>query len=352
MSWHAIDALEDARDATASLLLPVDIGRWARLALIALFVGSVGSGGGGANVSSSGGTPVDGGTGGFGQTGDIPVDALPTWVTPESVFALIIGLAVLAFLVGLVWTLVASVMEFVFVDGVVSKDVRIRKPFRERLGLGLRLFAFRLGIILAVLLFIGVPAAALIVGGASISASIFLFAIPLIFLAILLFFVVALALQLTTDFVVPTMIAEDRNVISSWRRVAPLFRAEFSEFGLYVLLRFVLGILASIAIGIATALVLLVVAIPFAIVAGVIVLGLAAVQVSMFSTVGLVLLGILGVLFVAAAIATAAFVQMPVVTYFRYYSLFVLGRADESLDLVSGFRSEDDSPSTEGAAPA
>ncbi|MFC7204140.1 hypothetical protein ACFQJC_11495 [Haloferax namakaokahaiae] len=349
MSWYAIDALEDARDATASLLLPVDLSRWARLALIALFVGSVGSGGGGANVSNSGGTaPVNGG----GTVDGVPIDQLPAWATPENFVIAAIALLALGFVLFLVWTLIGSVMEFVFVDGVVSKDVHVRKPFRERFWLGMRLFAFRVGIILAVFLLIGLPGAALVLGGASLSPSIFLFAIPLVFLAILLFFVVALALQLTTDFVVPTMIAEDRNVLSSWRRVAPLFRAEVGEFGLYVLLRFVLGILASIAIGIATALVLLVVAIPFAIVAGVVVLGLAAAQVSAFSTVGLVLLGILGVLFVAAAIATAAFVQMPVVTYFRYYSLFVLGRADESLDLVSGFRSEDDSPSTEGAAPA
>nr|WP_277813249.1 hypothetical protein [Haloferax sp. ATB1] len=43
---------------------------------------------------------------------------------------------------------------------------------------------------------------------------------------------------------------------------------------------------------------------------------------------------------------------MPVVTYFRYYSLFLLGSADDSLDLVSQFRSDDDSSAPEGPTPA
>ncbi|WP_416839181.1 hypothetical protein [Haloferax sp. DFSO52] len=348
MSWKAIDALDDARDATGSLLLPFDLGRWARLALIALFVGGLGSGGSAGNAGNSGFTvPADG-----GFPGNVPIDSLPGFVTPGRVFALIVALAFIALVIGLIWSIIASVMQFVFVDAVTSKDVRIRKPFRERLGLGLRLFVFQIGLVIAVLLLLGLPLAAVVLGGINLDGTVFLLAIPLVFLAILVFLVLAIALQLTTDFVVPTMIAEDRQVIDSWRRVVPVFRAEFSEFGLYIVLRFVLGILAGIAIGVAAALVLLVVAIPFAIVGGAIVLALAGAQLSVFSPVGLVLLGALGVLFVLTAIVVSAFVQMPVVTFFRYYSLFLLGSTDESLDLVSGFRSEDDTPAPEGPTPA
>ncbi|KAB1188941.1 MULTISPECIES: hypothetical protein [Haloferax] len=350
MSWKAIDALDDARDATGSLLLPFDAGRWARLALIALFVGGIGSGGGTAgNAGNTGFTfPADGGV----PPTDIPIDTFPGFVTPGRILALIIALAAIAILLGIIWSIIGSVMQFVFVDAVISKDVRIRTPFRERLGLGLRLFVFQVGLVVAVMLLLGLPLAAVVLGGINLDGSVFLLAIPLVFIAILVFLVLAIALQLTTDFVVPTMIAEDRRVIDSWRRVAPVFRAEFSEFGLYVLIRFVLGILAGIAIGVATALVLLVVAIPFAIVGGGILLVLTGAQVSAFSTAGLVLFGGLGLLFVFTAIAVGALVQMPVVTFFRYYSLFLLGSTDESLDLVSGFRTEDDTPAPEGPTPA
>ncbi|QIB77524.1 hypothetical protein G3A49_04955 [Haloferax volcanii] len=345
MSWKAIDALDDARDATTSLLLPFDAGRWARLAFIALFIGGLGgSGGAGSNTGTT--TPTGGGS------TDIPTDSLPGFVTPENVFAAVIALVAVGIVLWLVWMFVGSVMQFVLVDAVVTKDVRIRKPFRERFWLGVRLFGFQAGLFVAVLAVILLPIAAVLLGSVAVTPAVGLLAIPLVFLAIALLLVSAIVMQLTTDFVVPTMIAEDRALLSSWGRVVPVFRAELSEFGLYVIVRFILGILASIAVGIAALLAVLVVAIPFAIVGGAAFLALNAANVALFSTVGLVVFGALGVLFVLAAIAVGAVVQMPVVTYFRYYSLFLLGSADDSLDLVSQFRSDDDSSAPDGPTPA
>ncbi|WP_058828178.1 hypothetical protein [Haloferax sp. Q22] len=341
MSWKAIDALDDARDATASLLLPFDAGRWARLALIALFVGGLGgSGGAGSNTGTTTST-------GGGST-DIPIDSLPGFVTPENVIAAVIALLAVGIVLWILWSFVGSVMQFVLVDAVVTKDVRIHKPFRERFWLGVRLFAFQIGLLIAIITVIGLPVAAVYFGSVAVTPAI----IPLVLLGLLLVFVVAVVMQLTTDFVVPTMIAEDRALLSSWGRVVPVFRAEFSEFGLYVIVRFILGILASIGIGIAALLALLVVAIPFAIVGGAAFLALNAANIALTSTVGLVVFGALGLLFVLAAIAVGAVVQMPVVTYFRYYSLFLLGSTDDSLDLVSQFRSDDDSSAPEGPTPA
>nr|WP_241768373.1 hypothetical protein [Haloferax sp. ATB1] len=273
-------------------------------------------------------------------------------MTPENVIAAVIALLAVAIVLVLLWSFVGSVMQFVLVDAVVTKDVRIRKPFRERFWLGVRLFAFQIGLFVAVIAVIGLPIAAVFFGMVAFTPAVALFAIPLVLLGFLLLFVVAVVMQLTTDFVVPTMMAEDRALLSSWGRVVPVFRAELSEFGLYVIVRFILGILASIGIGIAALLALLVVAIPFAIVGGAAFLALNAANVALTSTAGLVVFGALGVLFVLAAIAVGAVVQMPVVTYFRYYSLFLLGSADDSLDLVSQFRSDDDSSAPEGPTPA
>lgn len=243
-------------------------------------------------------------------------------------------------------------MEFVLVDGLVSKDVRVRKPFRERLGLGVRLFLFKAMLVFVVVLLVVVLVLGVLMGGIAVSNALLLLAIPLIFFGLLVLFLLSIALRLTTDFVVPTMIAEDRHVISSVRRVLPVFRAEFSEFGLYVIIRLVLGALVNIGVGIATLLLLLVAAIPFAIVGGGLALVFVAVNVPVFSTAGLVAFGILGLLFFLTAVAVGAVAQMPVVTFFRYYSLFLLGSVDESLDLVSSFRTDDDSPAPEGPTPA
>ncbi|ELZ91577.1 hypothetical protein C440_14724 [Haloferax mucosum ATCC BAA-1512] len=343
MSWKAIDALDDARDATASLLLPFDAERWARLAFIAFFVGGFGSGGGGGAGNT--GTSVPSGT------GDVPVDSLPEFVTPENVFIATVGLLAVIVLLVLGFFFVGSVMQFVLVDGVVSKDIRIRKPFRERLGLGLRVFVFKAGLVLAVVLVLTLPVLALLFGGTPVGGLV-LVVIPLIFLAIPVLLLLSAVLQLTTDFVVPTMIAEDRYVLSSVRRVLSVFRSELAEFGLYVVVRLFLGFAASIAVGIAALLLLFVAAIPFVIVGGGLAIAFSAAGVPLFSLAGGVVFGIIGVLFLLTTFAVSALVQMPVVTFFRYYSLFLLGSVDESLDLVSSFRTDDDSPAPEGPTPA
>jgi len=68
---------------------------------------------------------------------------------------------------------------------------------------------------------------------------------------------------------------------------------------------------------------------PFAIVGAVVYLTLSA-----SSTVGLVLLGLVAVLFALALVVLWALVQVPVVTYLRYYALLVLGDIEPAFDII------------------
>ena len=115
MPWSAIDALDDARRATTDLLLPFDAGRWLRLAVIAFFLGSLGSGfQGGTNFGGGGGTP--GTPGGPGGPGDIPgtVGDFGAFVT---IFLLLAGVILLLVVAGV---FVGSVLEFVLVEGLLG----------------------------------------------------------------------------------------------------------------------------------------------------------------------------------------------------------------------------------------
>ncbi|SFL10018.1 hypothetical protein SAMN04487950_2446 [Halogranum rubrum] len=331
MPWYALSTLDDARRATTSLLLPVNRGRWLRLALIAFFVGGLGGGGGG------------GGQGAFNYstdevppwTGEFPpVDTLPIRSILAAVAALVVVLALLA----LVFLAISSVMEFVFVDGVRTRDVRIRAPFRQHFRPGLRLFGFR--VILGVLVFalVAIPIGVAIFAGVTLSPAFLLLLLPIVFFVGLLALAVGVVLQLTTDFVVPTMLVEDRTVLDAWRRVFPLLRVEWEQTALYVLVRYALAIGAAIAVGLVVVLLALVVALPFAIVGGI--LYFALVSTGGPGTVGLVVLGLLAALYGLAVILVSLLVQVPVVTYFRYYALFVLGEFDVTLDVVPSFRSE------------
>lgn len=331
MPWHAISTLDDARRATTSLLLPVDPGRWLRLALVAFFVGGLGGGSGGGGGGQG---TVDVSTDQFptGFPGDVPFDVPPT----QTLFALVATVVAVALLFGLLYLAVGSVMEFVFVEGVTSRDVRLREPFRANVRPGLRLFVFRLlvGVLVAVL--VAVPIAGAVLGGIGVSPAFFLLLLPVVLVVVFLAILGGIVLQLTTDFVVPTMLTEDRGVLDAWRRVLPLLRAEWQQAALYVIVRYVLAIGAAIAVGLVVLLLALVVALPFVLVGGVVYL--VGASMGGPGLVGWALLGLVGALYGLVVVVVSLFVQVPVVTYFRYYALFVLGELDASLDLVASVR--------------
>lgn len=331
--WYAFAALRNAREATESLLWPVDRGRWLRLALIALFVG-VGGGaptGGNANVPSGGGS---------GAPSDMPMPSLPD---PGSVAAIVLGIVVFVILLVLVWSVVGAVMEFVLIEGLRDRTVSIREPFRANLRPGLRLFGFRLVVGLGSLLLLGLPLLVVFGLGISVSPVLFVLLVPLVILFGIVALVSAIVLGLTTDFVVPTMLTEERGVVDSWRRLWPTLRAEWKQTALYVVAKFVLGIAVSLAVSLVVLLAALIVAIPVAIVGGALFFAASAAGTH---TVGWVIVGILAALAVLALIVVGLIVQVPALTFVRYYSLSVLGMLVPELDLVGVDRPGEDGGDT------
>jgi hypothetical protein len=334
-SWYALAALSDARDATKDLLFPVDRGRWLRIALIALFVGvggGVPTGGGNANVPA--GTQVPSGP----SPGPGPAPG-PGVQFPDVGAAVVIG-AVVAVVVGLIllWSLVGAVMEFVLVVGLRDRELSIRAPFREQFRPGLRLFGFRLVVGLASLLLIGLPLLLVVALGVGFSPVALVLLVPLLFLFVLVALGGGVVLGLTTDFVVPTMLVEECGVLDAWRRLWPTLRAEWKQAALYVVAKFVLGIAVSIVVSVAMLVVVVAVAIPFAIVGVALFLGLSAIDAgaaAVFIAVPLV------ALFVLLMIVVGLVIQVPALTFVRYYSLSVLGLFDADLDLVGVDRSDD-----------
>lgn len=328
--WYALAALRDARSATEDLLRPLDRGRWLRLALIALFVGV----GGGAPTGSGNVDVLSGG-------GDTPSD-LPAPTIPEldGTVAALIGVVAVVVLLAVLWSAVGAVMEFVLVAGLRDREIGIRAPFGDNLGRGLRLFGFRLAVGLGSLLLIAVPFVAVFGLGVNLSPLLLVSLVPLVVLVGVLSLAGSVVLGLTTDFVVPTMLVEDRGVVDSWRRLWPRVRAEWKQVAGYVVVKFVLGIAASLAVSIVALLIAIVVAIPLLIVGGGLYLAASTAGVG---TAGVVVVGLLVALFVLVMIAVGLVVQVPVLTFVRYYSLSVLGMVVPEVDLVGVDRPDDGS---------
>lgn len=318
MALHAVENVEEAFGVTREFLTPVSVRRWLKLALVVFFVGS-GVSFPTAQFNTS--TPP-----GDGSTGDLPF-TLPVDVVPLVVAVVAVGL-----LLGGLFALIGAILEFVLIESLRTGEVSLRRYWRQRWRQGLRLFGFRIAI--------GVPMIVLFVGwlallvvptftgrDPTVSATAFLVGIPVVFLIGVLY---ALVSGLTTVFVVPLMIQADSGVLAAWRRLWGSIKTAWKQYLAYVVIAFLLtaaaGIIASIVVGI-VAVVLL---IPILIIAAV-----AHVTVSLSSTVGVIVVVALAVLFGLAMLVVGTLAQVPVVTYLRYYALLVLGDVEGSFDVLS-----------------
>ena len=294
---YAFSRLDSAFQRTKSLLWPIKWGVWLRLALIALFVG------GGVSFPNTSGYNF--------EEGDLPpgvVESLP------DIAPLIVAFILIVLVIALVWWIIGTVMQFVFVDMLRTGDIHIRPFFGERLGKGVRLFLFQVGLTLILILAMMAFILMLVgLGGSGVGGVAFiLLFIPFVLVAALLFGIIFL---LTHDFVVPIMIREDCGVIEGWRRLFGMISENVMQIVVYVVTRLVLGLIAAIVQAVLVILAMLIVAIPFVLIGIVL---LAAIQAN------IVLLLALLVPYLVIAVPVALLIAVPFVTFFRYYGLLVL----------------------------
>lgn len=295
---YAFSRLKDALRRTKSLLWPPEGGVWIRLAVVALFVG------GGISLPNVFEYQYDGSDFAAGTAGTFP-DIAPM---------VVLGVVALVLVIGLLWMLIGATMQFVFVDMLSTGDIRIRRFFGDRLGKGARLFLFEIALV--VVMFLAIMALVFMLvgfGGTGASTSFQILALkPVILVAALLF---GLVFLLTTDFVVPIMIRENCGVIVGWRRLIRTIASSLWQTIVYVVVRFVLGLVAAIAQAILVILALVVIAIPFILIGIVL---LATLQENIMLLLALV------IPYLIIAIPVALLIAVPFITFFRYYALLVL----------------------------
>jgi hypothetical protein len=339
----AVDAINPAfRHAKQQLVQPFRFGQWARLALVGLLSGEMGSGGGCNSGSfrwpqpqhpSGSGKIIHAAlpqhvfhAGHTSQTANL-AGWPPHWIPSAGAIALLV-LAGLLLLVVLAY--ISSVMRFILFDSVVAKECHIREGWIRHRRHGLQLFGWQILLMLATsaafIVVLGIPLAgawafgwfthprehilALVLGGA---------------LFLLLFFVLLLALGvvhvMTKDFVVPQMALENLSAMEGWRRLWSRVDSERGSYAGYIGMKIVLAIGAGVLLGIVTFLVVLMLIIP---VGGVgviaIIAGAAAGLTWNFLTITLVVVACL-ILF-AMLMFLASLISVPATVFFPAYSLY------------------------------
>ena len=318
MALHAARNVGDAFTVTREFLTPIDVRRWIKLAFVAFFVG------GGMNLP---GTQFNA----SGGPDQVPAGEFPANLPAETV-TLVAAVAVIAVALGVLFTVVGAIMEFVFVESLRTGTVSIRRYWGERWRQGLRLFGFRIAIGLPPLA-VGVGWMALFFvpllagsGEPIVPFGVFLLGLPVLFVVGLLY---ALVSSFTTAFVVPIMIKDDCGVLAGWRPLWRSIKAEPKQYLAYAVIGFLLtvatGLLTSVAVGLAAVVVL----VPLGILAAI-----AYFTVSLSSTVGIVVLAALALVFVLSILALSALIGVPIAAYLRYYALLVLGDIEAEFDLI------------------
>jgi hypothetical protein len=332
----AVDAITPAfQHARQQLLQPFRASQWAKLGLVGLLAGEMSSGGGGCNPGSFQ-IPT------HPNSSQRFLDAGLSTANPMLYVSLIAVLIVVGLVLIVLFLYANSVMRFVLFDSVVAKECHIRQSWIRRQGPGRRYFFWQILFFLAaaggLIILVGIPAGfAFLVGWLQEPKE---HMIPLIlggmalFFVFLAFIVTQLVVHvMTKDFVVPQMALEEINALEGWRRLWPQLKREKGSYAGYIAMKIVMALGAALVLGIISAIVVLLVAIPVG--------GLGAVAVIAGMTAGLtwniytitlaVVVGCLALVFILYAISL---ISVPAVVFFPAYSIYFFASRYPALDTL------------------
>ena len=334
MPISAVDTITLAFQHTKrQLFQPFRFWQWTRLAFVGLLAGEMGSSGG-FNFPTS--FPRQ-----TGSSRHFLEQGFPK-IDPAILGGLIAVLVIAGLVFVIVMMYVSSVMRFILFDSVLTRECHIRQGWTRRQEPGWKYFLWQLGFTLATLaglaIVLGIPAGfafgmgwfnpprehvlPLVLGGI------------VVFLLLMLFFLtVAVVHVFTKDFVVPQMALEGIGAVEGWRRLWPLLQAEQGGYAVYMLMKIVLAIGAGIIIGIASAILILIVAIPAA--------GFGIIAVITGKTAGLTwnvytisIAIVVGCIVFAVFFYLTSLIAVPAIVFFPAYAIYFFAARYRPLSLV------------------
>ncbi|HXJ90734.1 MAG TPA: hypothetical protein VMS18_28250 [Candidatus Binatia bacterium] len=263
MPIPAMDCITLAFEHTKrQLFKPFRFAQWARLAIVGLLAGELGSGG---NLNLH--TPPS-------QQPQPQIPAIGDIfhkIDPAILASVITVFVITGLVLFIVITFISSVMRFVLFDSVLTRECHVRAGWSRRQDNGWKYFLWQMGLILATF-----AAAVVLIGGPAAFAFgmgwfhpwrahlVQLVLTGIVVMVVFVAFMIALALihVLTKDFVVPQMAFEGIGALEGWRRLWPMIETDIRGYALYIGMKIILTIVAGIAIGIVGVILGLILAVP------------------------------------------------------------------------------------------
>lgn len=340
MMPSAVESFKKAFFLTREMLFkPFNIKKLFKLGFINIFVG-MGGGGTGGNFNFNPGDFTD--KKDHNNFNSIEsLKNLPQWIKENSSLVVIIitALAVLGtvFLLFLMW--LTSVFNFVFLENVIKNQALIREPFNKLKSRGTSYFLFNLAflvIILTLLLLLIVAPIALFghAKGALGVVGIVFGVIYLFFAFLLIIFSSLIIAGLTKDFVLPVMYFENIKIKSGWKKYFKIFKENFNQTLIYLLLKIAVWIGGAIYSAIAAIIVLLVLGIPALVLGLVLFFGAKALLIG-WTALTVTVVVILGSAWLIAFMYLFSCLVVPVEVYRRFFALHFLGTCREEWKCLS-----------------
>lgn len=332
MPISAMDCISLAFDHTRrQLFKPFRFWQWARLAIVGLLAGELGSGG---NFGSSS-RPNQ-------QTSIPALGEIFHKIDPAILASLITILVITGIVFVVVMAYISSVMRFILFDSVLTRECHIRAGWSRRQEHGWKYFLWQLALVFCtfagIVILIGGPAAfAFGMGWFQTPRS---HIAPLVMtgifvLILFLGFMIGIALihVLTKDFVIPQMAFENIGALEAWRRLWPMLQAETRSYAIYIGMKVVLSIVAGIAIGIVALVLALILAVPLigAVAAAVIAAKSAGVTWNVLTITAAIVAGCVLLLILLFLVSL---ITVPAIVFFPAYSIYFFAARYRPLSLA------------------
>jgi hypothetical protein len=326
----AVDTISLAFQHTKrQLAQPFRFTHWVKLAFVGLLAGELGSGGS-FNFPSSFRGPHGTAPGGFPK------------IDPTILLPLIGVLVITGLIVFVVFTYISSVMRFILFDSVLTRDCRIADGWRRRQDAGWKYFLWQIGLMLVIftvmVLLIGVPALFALSNGwfrnpRAHLAPLVLTGIIVVGLFLIAMLAIAVVHVFTKDFVVPQMALEGITAIEGWRRLWLMIQQEKGGYAVYALMKVALAIGAGIVVGIASFMLVMVLAIP---VVALVVVGVTAGKTAGLTwnvfTITAVVVAVCVLL--AVLMFVISLISVPVIVFFPAYAMYFFAARYRQLALA------------------
>jgi hypothetical protein len=326
----AVDTISLAFQHTKRQLLePFRFGQWVRLAFVGLLAGELGSGSSFNFPSSFKGPHQPSGPG------------FPS-IDPAILTAVIAVLVISGLVLFVVFTYISSVMRFILFDSVLVRECHIRAGWSRRQDPGWKLFLWHLGfglvIFVTMVILVGIPALFAFANGwfrapREHVAALVLTGIVVLLLLSVCAFVIAVVHVFTKDFVVPQMALEGIGAIEGWRRLWLMMQQDKGGYFIYALMKVALAIGAGIVVGIASFILIMVVAIPA--------VAMVLVGVTAGKTAGLTwnvftitVAVVVGCAVLAIVMFLVSLLSVPVIVFFPAYAMYFFAPRYRPLSLA------------------